>query len=108
MYAVVREITQKPGQELGDQEREESEALLTAVPGFYGQLTVDIGEGKLLRIAVWESDAGRTANSDREEVKRAGGVFEARQDMTLIGRGQVIFEHAAQRVSENEICTCLS
>ncbi len=90
MYAVVREITNKPGQELSDQEREEYESLLTSVPGFYGQLTVDIGDGKLIRIAVWESDAGRTAIFDRDEVKRAGEIFEARQNMPIIGGGQVV------------------
>ncbi len=90
MYTVVREITRKPGQELSDQEREEYETLLTSVPGFYGQLTVDIGEGKLIRIAVWESDAGRTAIFGRDEVKRAGEIFETRQNMSIVGRGQVI------------------
>jgi hypothetical protein len=90
MYVVVREITQKPGQDLSDRERAESEDLLSALPGFYGQLMVDIGAGKLIRIAVWESHEGRAASSDRDEVQRAGEVFEGRQEMALIGQGRVI------------------
>ncbi len=90
MYAVVREITSKPGQVISGQEREEYEGLVSALPGFYGQLTVDIGDGKLIRIAVWESDAARTATFGREENRRYYENIEARQNMPIAGRGQII------------------
>jgi len=62
MYAIVGEITIKAGNE----ERaapliQELQQLRARQPGYRGSVTVDAGEGRMLLLALWDSEEQATA-----------------------------------------------
>ena len=62
MYAVIREATRRPEMdEPGRAARQEFFALRARQPGFRGSLTVDAGEGRVVTIALWESEQAQAA-----------------------------------------------
>ena len=66
MYALVRQLSVKPGHTVTAHDREEAEAIAKTMRGQLGQLTIDIGEGRHIRIAVWASAAERATNTGSE------------------------------------------
>lgn len=92
MYALVRQLSVTPGHAITTQDREEAEAIAKTMHGQIGQLTIDIGDGKFIRIALWTSAADRAVNtgSDAADVRRADELYFAHLDMPIIGQGEVI------------------
>jgi hypothetical protein len=90
MYAVIREVTVKPGHEVSAEQREEAEAIEAGQAGFYGQLTVDIGAGKFMRIAVWTSEEERETSVNGEDENPIVHVYWSHITKPRIGSGQVI------------------
>lgn len=89
MYALVREVSRKPGHDVGEQEREEAEAIQARMAGSLGQLTVAIGDNRFIRIAVWTSTEDRAANLNSEDHRRIIAYWSQMND-TLIGEGEVV------------------
>ncbi|MFN8511928.1 MAG: hypothetical protein U0841_04930 [Chloroflexia bacterium] len=94
MYVVVREVTPLPGHEVTTAQRDEAEALTMVLAGFHGQLTVDIGDGKHLRIAVWTSAEERASNDTNPAVQadltRIDELYSDHVSAQIIGRGEVV------------------
>lgn len=91
MYVVVRALSYKPGHELTAEERDESEALMVGVPGFHGNLTVDIGGGKYIRVSIWESkEAWATPTDAAEGARIYMEKYAARIVAPVIGQGEVV------------------
>ena len=92
MYALVRQLSVKPGHTVSAHDREEAEAIARTMRGRLGQLTIDIGEGRYIRIAVWASAAERATNTGSEApaVGRADDLYFAHLDMPIIGQGEVV------------------
>ena len=91
MYAVVRMMSVKPGHTMTPEAREESEAIARQLPGALGAITIDIGEGKWIRIALWTSSEERESNTiDTPGVRRTGELYGWHMDMPIIGQGEVV------------------
>lgn len=97
MYAVVRMLSVKPGHAVTPAAREENEAIARQMRGSLGQITIDIGEGKWIRVALWTSAEERETNVETPEDRRAGEIYGQHLDMPIIGRGEVI-SNTLQRV----------
>ena len=89
MYAVVREVSQKPGHDVGEREREEAEAIQARMAGSHGTLTIDIGEGKFIRVALWTSAEERATNFGTEDIRRISEYWSHMDDVVL-GQGEVV------------------
>ena len=58
MFAVIRETTYDPEKlRQGQAQRDEFVALRNRQPGFAGGVEVDAGDGRVLTLGLWESEA---------------------------------------------------
>lgn len=80
----------KPGHTMTSEIREETEALIRTMPGSLGQLTIDIGDDKFIRIALWTSAEDRSANVGTPADQRQREMYGAHLDQPIIGQGEVV------------------
>ena len=93
MYAVVREATYDSKKKASASKQVEEFARIRAQqPGYRGVVTVDVGDGRTLTIALWESEEQSQAGSTKiapEAERLMGPLWTA--PSRVIGSGEVIY-----------------
>jgi hypothetical protein len=93
MYAVVREATYDVEKKARASKQVDEFARIRAQqPGYRGVVTVDIGDGRTLTVALWETEAQSQAASGKitPEAERLMGPLWT-SPSRVIGGGEVVY-----------------
>jgi len=99
MYAVVRELTFTPGKaDPGNPQIQEFARLRAQQPGYQGRVAVDAGNGRVVLVALWESQERAEAAArvlDPEAQRLLNPMFAA--PMRVLAAGNVLSSDVAKR-----------
>jgi hypothetical protein len=97
MFAVVREATYDSKKRAsGSKQVEELARIRAQQPGYQGVVTVDVGDGRTLTVALWETEEQQEAASAKvaPEAQRLMGPLWTTPSR-IIGQGEVIHNDIA-------------
>lgn len=99
MFATVRELHFVPEKlAAGSAQVQQFTAFFDQRPGCRGQIVVDAGEGRMLAMEVWESEAHCLASRgevDREAGRSMHSMLADGPQPGVLGAGEVVYESLA-------------
>ena len=98
MFAVIREATYDTKKKAsGSKQVEEFARIRAQQPGYQGVVTVDVGDGRTLTVALWETEEQGQAGSAKitPEAERLMGPLWTTPSR-VIGQGEVIHNDIAK------------